>query len=745
MTDVQREFLDFVWGEQEGYADIARMLDGDLKNHKWFEWPSQKEDLLAYVEKYSHEDIYYTPVLFRVPQRRRSAVKTAQVVYGDADLFKPEDLHARPSCIVRTSPDKTHVLWSITDDNEVATLEGLAHSVSLEHPKATTGYDNGWSATKLLRVPGTKNLKYEGKSFDVTVEYTGELYTVASFSEHYALVPEMIFDPKPFPTDELPSYTVALSSIPSSGVLEDLLKRRFSKGGSGSEALYLLYNELFRLGAQAGLDEDTTDKIVYVISEKSPLNKWKRDNQRGAAKLLWDDIQRARNKYGSTIEGDERDDLEEDTVITVAPRPKPKGQEFLTQYEKENLPRTFIDDYLAWATSKTDAAHEYHVAGAFTILSTVFGDFGHAMPKWGPLPLNLWFMVLGSTTLSRKSTTKHLMLSLIEALESEDYPYDLGSKFTAEGLDEALRRGANRSALLHRDEIQAFMKEADAKPYLQGVKGELTELYDGKVSGKLRASGEKTEQQRKGARVALVLFTMGIEKQLAEYLTLEDFQSGFLTRFIYVRADAPVRTKASDYVAQADPWEAKQGDPIFDAMKDRMKEAREHWEGWADPTEKTIPVLCTPEAWERWNQFITEALDAAQGAERSQVVEAAASRLSNSVLKAATLLAMWDMHDEVGLKHMLAAINYCGSWFEHMVGMANKISASSWKRRQDELTDFIDEHGGEVNWKAAYRHFKAELRSREFFDLVQALEEAGMVTIRNEKSGSKYITATGVK
>jgi hypothetical protein len=317
VTDVQREFLEFVWGEQEGYADIARMEDGDLKNHKWFEWPVQKEDLLAYVAKYSHEDIYYPPVLFKAPQRRRSAVKTAQVVYGDADLFKPENLYATPTCIVRTSPDKTHVLWRVSDTNDVATLEGLAHSVSLEHPKATTGYDNGWSATKLLRVPGTKNLKYEGQSFDVTVEYTGLEYTVAEFSESYALVPEMIFDPKPFPEEKMPSYTEALSSIPSSGVLEDLLRRRFNKGGSGSEALYLLYNELFRLGA--------SDEQVYVIAEKSPLNKWKRDKVAGSSKLLWDDVQRARNKYGNPIEGDERDDLDEEAVITVAPRPKPKG------------------------------------------------------------------------------------------------------------------------------------------------------------------------------------------------------------------------------------------------------------------------------------------------------------------------------------------------------------------------------------------------------------------------------------
>lgn len=731
-----REFLEMIWGEQEGYVDIARMNEGTLTNHKFFEWPIQAEDLYAYIEKYEHEDVYFTPVLFSAPRRQRSAAKTCQVVYGDADLFPVDDLYTQPSIVVRTSDDKTHVYWLLSDANDVPTVEGLAHSVSLEHPKETTGYDNGWSATKLLRVPGTKNHKYKGEPYTVKAEYNGLIYTSAEFQQHYALAPELVFDPAPFPTDELPDYATALGSVPNTTTLDDLLTRRFNKGSSGSEALYLLYNELFRLGAD--------DKTVYVIADNSKLNKWKRDKTANAKKLLWDDVQRARAKFSSPIAGDEPDDLDEDAIITVAPKPKPRSIDFLTQYEKENLPRTFIDDYLAWATSKTDAAHEYHVAGAFTILSTVFADFGHAMPKWGPLPLNLWFMVLGSTTLSRKSTTKHLMLSVVEALEDEGYTYDLGSKFTAEGLDEALRRGANRSALLHRDEIQAFMKEADSKPYLAGIKGELTELYDGKVSGKLRASGDKSEQQRKGAKVALVLFTMGIRDQLANYLTLEDFQSGFLTRFVWVEAAAPIRTKASDYVKQADPNEAKLGDPIFLQITDRLKEARDHWESWADPTEKTIPVLCTDEAWERWNKFISEALDAAQGVERSQVVEAAASRLSNSILKAATLLAMWDMHDEVQLKHMLAAINYCGKWFEHMVSMSNSISASTWKRRQDELETFIATHGGETSWKAAYRHFKADLKPREFFDLVQALEEAGTVAI-TDHGANKKITITGVK
>jgi hypothetical protein len=723
-----RDFLSTIWGELTGQVAISRMIGDELKNHKFFSWPEMAEDIYAYIEKYKHEDVYYTPVLFKAPKRQRAVAGQCQVVYGDADDFDLTQIKAEPSVIVHTSDNKTHLYWLLTDVQDAQTCETLSHSVSVEHPKKTTGFDDGWSATKLLRVPGTRNLKYstEGEEgYLVNVEYTGVVYSTEEFTEFYPAVPDIEYNFTPFPESELPSYAEALGSIRTSVELEDLLSTQaYEKNSSGSEALYRLECELFRLGA--------TDEVAFVICERSNLNKFKRDGHRNPGELLWNDIQRARAKEGITIEGDEEEDSE-DTVITVHPKPKPKGFDFLTAYEKERLDRTFIDEYLTWATAKTDAAPQYHIAGAFTVLACIFADFGHAVPKWGALQLNLWFMVLGSTTLSRKSTTKSLMMQCIEALEAENYNYDLGSKFTAEGLDEALRAGANRSALLHVDEIQGFMKTVDTKAYMAGIKAELTEVYDGKVTGKLRASGEEKDKKRKGAKVALNMFTMAIKDQLADYLSIEDFQSGFLTRFVYVNGTAAQRTKESDYVPQMNVLERKQGDPVFNGMIEKLKEARDMWEGWADPNGATISVPCTEEAWERWNRFITDALDAAQAQSKAQVLEAAASRLNNSVLKAATLLAMADCCDEVQLKHMLVAINYCGQWFEHLVEMTNRISESDWKRQQDRLTEFLGSKGGEASWELAYRQFNSEMRHRQFLELVQSMEEAGQLLFQKDK------------
>lgn len=731
-----KTFLESVWGEQVGQVDIARMHNGSVRNHKFFSWPEQAEDIYTYIEKYKHEDVYYTPVLFKANKRQRVLASRAQVVYGDADTFDLEQILAEPSIIVRTSPNKTHLYWLITDMEDAQTAETLSHSVSVAHPKKETGFDDGWSCTKLLRVPGTTNLKYieeSGEVHKVTAEYTGVVYTEEEFTALYPAVPEYTMEFRPFPDEAFPSYANVLSNLPSSARLEGLLQTAaFPKKSAGSEALYALYVELFNLGA--------TDEQVYVIAERSPLNKWKRDGVANPGKHLWDDIQRGRAKDGQPDIDEEDDDEEE--IITVAPKAKSKGYDFLTAAEKDNLQPCFIDDYLAWTSSKSDAANAYNVAGAFTVLSTVFSDFGHAVPHWGDVPLNLWFMVLGSTTLSRKSTAKGYMLKCIEALEDESYNYDLGSKFTAEGLDEALRSNANRSALLHIDEIQGLMKQLDSKAYLAGIKGELTEIYDGKVTGKLRASGEEKDKKRKGARVAMNLFAMGIRKQLADYLTEDDFQSGFLTRFIWVSAEPLERSPETDYIGQQDATERTVGDPAFLNLMEKLKDAREVWTTWNDPTSRTIAVPMNVEAHKRFNQFVTAALDAAQAEAKSTILEAATNRLATSILKAATLLAMSDMCDEVELRHMLVAINYCGEWFEHLVTMTNLISESNWKRRQDKLLEVIMSKGGECSWEVAYRAFSAELKSREFLELVQSLEESGRLVLAKPKKGKRVLVVT---
>ena len=736
------EFFELVFGDNEGKLCLALLNDKREPTHQHFlSWPSQAAEVLEYVEQHKGQDVYFAPTLFTVPNARRGSVKACRVVYGDADDCPIDSLRVAPSIIVQTSPTKTHVYWLLEDNNDPNVAEALAHGVSEAHPKKTTGFDNGWAANKLLRVPGSTNTNYSDPASDkyiegsdpweITAEFSGEVFTLEEFEEFYTRMDSRDILSKEM--GDLPRYSDALNSLDrTSSELMRLINKRFEKGSAGSEALFLLQQELFRLGA--------TDEACFVICKKSGLNKFEREGRSNADELLWADVLRARSKSDMEF----RDNNEaRDVIVTVQAEPKHRSIDFLTKEEKATLPKTFIDEYTAWAASKTDAAKQYHVAGAFTVLSTVFSDFGHAVPKFGRLPLNLWFMVLGDTTRSRKSTTRSQMLKTLHALQDDEtYKYDLGSDFTGEGLTTQLLTRANRSSLVHLDEVQDFIDSLDKKSYLAGLRGQMTELYDGHVNGKLRASGSNKAQS--SANIALTMYMMGIRDAVAEVLTVKDFQSGFLTRFIYVEAEPPPRTKESDYLAQADPTERIK-DFVFDSFVQDLEEARDHWETFSIGSDPTVPVPCADDAWERLNKFMRDVLDEAEKTEKSGVIEAASQRLSLSILKAATLIAMSKCKDEVEMEDMLVAINHCGSWFTHMLNMARKVSESTWTRKIRELEEFVISQGGSAEWEKCYRHFKtAGMKPREFMEMVNALEEAGQAKVTWEnpeanKKGKRYI------
>lgn len=735
-----REYYEFLWDGIEGRAVAARTDDtGAPVDQKFFVWPDQAEDLYAFTEANADRDLYTSVSLFRANRAKKGVVGATTCVHGDADTFNVADARLEPSMIVHTSEGKTHLYWKIIDSTDPHQIEELAHGVSAAHPKDATGFDDGWAINKLLRVPGTTNTGYsnpKSKKYvrgadanEVTVEFTGAEYTLEEFAEAYPPVAELVLEDKNLP-DALPSLAEALNSITSSTVLLDLLDHGHSRQNlDRSDALFLLENECFRLGA--------TDEATFVICQSSKVNKFQQDGKANADELLWKDVLRARAKVGVSEVYEDDDD---DVVVTVQPQKKDAAIDFLTAEEKDNLRPTFISEYLAWASSKTDAAHDYHIASAFTVLSTVFSDYGHAVPKWGKTNLNLWFMVLGETTRSRKSTARGQMLKFISALSDDDlYTYDLGSDFTPEALDNALLERPNRSALVHRDEFQGFLREMDQKAYLAGAKQKLTEIYDGHVSGKLRATGEN--KRRASVETSLVLFAMGIRDQVAASMTQEDFQSGFLTRFIYVEAPAPKRTRSNDWVPQADITEVKEGDKVFEALVHQLDVARSHWDSFVPADGPTTPVPCTPEAWERLWKFSSDVLDAAEGQHRHAIIEASSQRLTTSILKAATLLAMYECCDEVELSHMLAAINYCSTWFLHMVSMANRVSESVWERKQEEVIEYIMARGGTAYQDTTYAKFRKELRTREFLEILDALKQAGVLqTAINETNKRAVLT-----
>jgi hypothetical protein len=725
-----RVFFESVFGEGAGYATIVTM---DARRNptvqKFFNYPTELDLMVEYVEKFVNEDVYFSPILFHEQRRIRENAKEVAVVYADADACPPEKFLVKPSISVQTSPDRWHCYWMLEKPHEPHVIATMSKKVAYAHKN--DGCDlSGWNPTKLLRVPGTRNSKYENQSYSVIGSTSGEIYTLEELDQTYGAIEiEAINEVnlQPMPAQSADIVTI-LSKIPANSEIATLYMDEPPVNADWSKRLWKLEMEMFRLGF--------TPEEVFVIAKHAKCNKYHsplRPKRLDADGDLWREVLRASQSYGTSSAPE--------YVLDEVDRRTEKPVDFLTEEERGVVAtsRTFVDRYVDWSQKKTDAAVEYQIAGAFTILSSCFSDTGHAVPKYGKMGLNLWFMILGETTRSRKSTSRQLMLRIIREYEKfAGYQIDVGSDVTAEGLVKLLSVRDKQTSLFHRDEVQGMFKDFINKTYMATAAERFTELYDGHVPVIVRSTGGSSPgkgMQSERAETNFLMYLMGITSKTADVLTTEYFRSGFLARFIYVIADAPDRTFESEAISQADEVEVRSRDDEMDNIVRSLYDAYLYWQKKGAPFPR--PIRLTDEALERFNKFKWEMGEYTNGHDHEESIEPSRQRLALSIWKCAILIAMYDKSDEVELKHMLIAIHYSEDWFRNLVRMAGAISASEWQREVDQVESMIASKGGRMRYEDVYKRF-ANKRKREFDEMLDALKSQGRLGVSSE-SGKMYL------
>src|SRR5262249_1949893 len=69
----------------------------------------------------------------------------------------------------------------------------------------------------------------------------------------------------------------------------------------------------------------------------------------------------------------------------------------------------FVSHFIAYAAQRTDAAHEYHEATALILLASATPNVRAPLAQYADgLPTNLYLIIIGDTTKSRKSTSKNI-------------------------------------------------------------------------------------------------------------------------------------------------------------------------------------------------------------------------------------------------------------------------------------------------------------------------------------------------
>ena len=103
------EFLGLVLGEGAGYATIVtKDSKGVPTVQKFFSYPDELDEMVAYAERFKNEDVYFSPIVYYEQRRIRENAKSVSVVYSDADTCNPANFRIEPSISVETSKDRWH-------------------------------------------------------------------------------------------------------------------------------------------------------------------------------------------------------------------------------------------------------------------------------------------------------------------------------------------------------------------------------------------------------------------------------------------------------------------------------------------------------------------------------------------------------------------------------------------------------------------------------------------------------------
>lgn len=717
---------------------------GPTQTH-FFAWPSQRDDLIAFCLANSDKDVYTVPALFRTRgSRKGSNISHQWAAYADAEHLPLDKLKLPPTMTVETSEGRHHLYW-ITETDDPSQLIDISRTVAAEHKR--DGCDpSGWDAGQLLRVPGTANNKYtrHGRPrWQIPQPLMGATYTLKALASQY---PAYSSQDRPTAASNMPpkdewffsqqAIRESAEVFRSNPEVHDLYAADLKPDQNRSATVWKLLCMLSRLNVS---------RITAMhIAWSARCNKYKIDGRPETE--LWQqlckayddpDNQPVRNSFADETyrkDADESEENPEKKLTAFA-----EAVSILMPEERDRVPHdTFIDQYVQWAGTRTDAPVCYHRAGAATILSTVFGEFGKC-PTNFDINLTLWFFILGPTTRARKTTAMMMWVDFADELSSDAFPYLLGSDVTSEALSVLLPERNGRSSVFYRDEAHGLLYEQAAKRYLAGVKEHMTELFTGRARIALRVGNLKDHEERDLSviRTNFIMFLCGTLHQVAEHLTIADYQSGHLARFLVAEADPPPMTEEAMFTEQFN-GQTPTDDVIRQGLINEMYAARAFW---MDQTEPGSPVMIPFDdpTWLRLQKAQWELYRTAEQHELSEVLVPTTTRMGDSMMKVAVLIAMSQREKIVRMPHLLKAMELTEEWYRSAARVAGRILHSAWKNRQDEILVAIQARKEGVTEQDIYSRFRSKMHEKEIESDLHVLAKSGLIHKTMERGRVRYV------
>jgi len=282
---------------------------------------------------------------------------------------------------------------------------------------------------------------------------------------------------------------------------------------------------------------------------------------------------------------------------------------------------TWIDDYVAWASEATDAPAVYHRWGAYSAISAALGRRLAIQTGAHPVYPNLYVLLLGQSSIMRKSTAIALSRRVVRGLVSyagKELVHIMADEGSCEGMFNYWVQ--HPTSIMYQSEMSSLLSMF-RRDYSSGLLPTLTDLYD--------CPDEKTKvlsgQTMSIVRPCISILAASTPDWVVDQGKGSDFSGGFLARFCIVNAMQKERT-----MALPPPLNREELDRLKAVLAERVGEAtRAHHHD-------EIPVSVDPirSEYEHWYRSFE------RQAEHSRLMASFVSRLAITALKLTLLEAV---------------------------------------------------------------------------------------------------------
>ena len=283
-------------------------------------------------------------------------------------------------------------------------------------------------------------------------------------------------------------------------------------------------------------------------------------------------------------------------------------------------PNHFISRYIKMASKVTDSYPEYHLGCALMLLSiaTQRKLFVKVIPSG--MYTNLWILLLGYSTISRKSTAIKLMIAIMDMAGMGHRR--LPQEFSPEALIEELSHNPKNAFI--RDEYGEFHAKLQ-KSYNLGMDALFCVLYDNPNEYVKKLRKETFELYH----VFFPMISATVPRTLSKYCTEDDLVSGYFARFNFL---FPKRRKSKLKLKEIDA----------DVEEEQMELAKWLKEIHLFFSERNDPVNVKFQAGvlDYFDEWTSSYEDFIQNSENQEQVGAFYARASDNCLKISALLGI---------------------------------------------------------------------------------------------------------